>query len=418
MQNVIPAVNLWTARFSDYYAKEGGWQDIEKAVVAYPLEQVDMPSGQVAVLQVVLAGADGHILVSDDAGRIGSAMTDLEISVSSPIVVDGETVGFLQLPFFGITFGTVRLQGVNPFRTSLRRFLGLEVLILVAGLILGAVISRQLSHPLTRLTDATRTIANGDLTVRVPEQYPGEFGTLAVSFNAMAKTLESADELRRNMTADVAHELRTPLSVIRGKLEGVLDGVYPPTEEHLTPILEEAEILTQLVEDLRVIALAEAGQLPVENRAFDITDLLRDAEVNFTPQANDQGITLKVDAPPALSYVYADWRRVSQILGNLMTNALRHTPEGGSIVLSALQRDAFVQITVRDTGTGIAAGDIPYVFERFWRGEKSRNRQSGGSGLGLAIVKQLVELQDGIIWVESDQDAGTAITFTLPVTSG
>jgi len=375
-------------------------------------------TGKVEAFPITLASAEGSILVAEDEQRIGSALTDLERAVSAPIQVAGETVGYLHLPVYGISFGTLRPLRITQFRTSLQRFLGLEVLILVAGLVLGAVLSRQLSHPLIRLTDATRAIANGDLTVRVPEKYTGEFGTLAVSFNAMAEALEGADDLRRNMTADVAHELRTPLSVIRGKLEGVLDGIYPPTEAHLTPILEEVEVLTQLVEDLRVIALAEAGQLPIENRAFDITDLLRDAEVNFTPQANDRSITIKVDVPSELPIVYADWRRVSQILGNLMTNALRHTPEGGSIVLSALKHDDVVQITVKDTGTGIGADEIPYVFERFWRGEKSRNRQTGGSGLGLAIVKQLVELQNGSIHVESASGAGTVITFTLPAVSG
>ena len=415
MQNVIPVINLVRNKFTDYYAAHGSWQGIELVISTNPGDEVNLVFGKIQEMPITLASADGRILITDDPDRIGNAMTDLERSFSSTIEVDGKTVGFFNFPIYSITAGAFSPPRFTQFRTSLRRFLGLEVLILAGGLVLGAVILRQLSTPLTKLTDATRAIADGDLSVRVPEDYPGEFRTLAVSFNSMAQALEHADGLRRNMTADVAHELRTPLSVIRGKLEGVLDGVYPATEAHLTPILEEAAVLTQLVEDLRLIALAEAGQLPIEKRILSIIDLIRDAQVNFTPQANDGGIEIIVDVPYDLPEVIADWRRVSQILGNLMTNAVRHTLPGGKITLSAISHRDTLQITVKDTGTGIKVEELSYVFDRFWRSEKSRNRQAGGSGLGLAIVKQLVELQGGKVWVDSTWGEGTAITFTLPV---
>ena len=232
-----------------------------------------------------------------------------------------------------------------------------------------------------------------------------------------------ADELRRNLTADVAHELRTPLSVIRGKLEGVLDGVYPATPEHLDPVLEEAKLLTHLVEDLRLLALAEAGQLALDRRAMDVGDLLRDAHVNFGPQAADRGVTLALDLPADLPRVTADWRRVSQVLGNLLTNALRHTSQGGCVTLSAADvspagaeaEEGRVEVTVADTGTGIPPEELPYIFERFWRGEKSRSRAAGGTGLGLAIARQLVEMHGGTIRVESTPGRGSKFSFTLPV---
>jgi signal transduction histidine kinase len=233
--------------------------------------------------------------------------------------------------------------------------------------------------------------------------------------------LARADELRRNMTADVAHELRTPLSVIRGKLEGVLDGVYPATPEHLEPILEESKLLAHLVEDLRLLALAEAGQLTLEKRAVDVGDLLRDAQVNFGPQADDRRITLALDLPSELPSVEADRRRISQVVSNLLTNALRHTPQGECVTLSAALSPSLpggdkggVTISVSDTGTGIPTEELPYIFERFWRGEKSRSRAGGGSGLGLAIAKQLVELHGGSIAVESTPGAGSTFRFTLP----
>jgi len=217
----------------------------------------------------------------------------------------------------------------------LQRFLLVGLTIGGFTLVVGLLLSRGISRPLVNLTAATRSVAAGDLSVRVPVRYHGEMRELAVAFNAMAEDLARADDLRRNMTADVAHELRTPLSVIRGKLEGVLDGVYPATPEHLEPVLEETELLTHLVEDLRLLALAEAGQLPLEKRPMDVGDLLRDAQVNFSPQASDRGVTLALDLPAELPRVMADWRRVAQVLGNLLTNALRYTPEGGCVTLSA-----------------------------------------------------------------------------------
>jgi two-component system OmpR family sensor kinase/two-component system sensor histidine kinase BaeS len=246
-------------------------------------------------------------------------------------------------------------------------------------------------------------------------------GELADSFNLMTEELARADNLRRNMTADVAHELRTPLSVIQGKIEGVLDGVYPAAQEHLEPILEETKLLAHLVEDLRLLALAEAGQLGLEKQPLDVGDLLRDAQVNFGPQADDRGVTLALDLPADLPPVLADRRRVAQVVGNLLTNALRHTPQGGYVTLAAVLSPPLprgdkgeVAISVSDTGAGIPAEDMPYIFERFWRGDKSRSRAGGGSGLGLAIAKQLVEMHGGSIGVESAPGEGATFRFTLP----
>jgi two-component system OmpR family sensor kinase/two-component system sensor histidine kinase BaeS len=272
-----------------------------------------------------------------------------------------------------------------------------------------------MSRPLAHLTEATRDVAAGDLDVRVPSHYPGEAGELASAFNQMTEDLARADELRRNLTADVAHELRTPLSVIRGKLEGVLDGVYPATPEHLEPVVQETELLTRLVEDLRLLAHAEAGQLALKRQPMAIGDLLRDAQVNFSPQAADRGVTLALDLPGDLPPVMADRRRIAQVLGNLLSNALRHTPEGGCVTLSAAEKEETVEVAVSDTGAGIPSEDLPYVFERFWRGDASRSRVSGGTGLGLAIAKQLVEMHGGEIGVDSTLGEGAVFRFTLPI---
>jgi len=306
----------------------------------------------------------------------------------------------------------------------LQRFLIFGLGIGAVALVTGLGLSRVISRPVVRLTEATRAVTKGDLSVRVAGQYPGELGELAASFNQMTEELARADKLRRNLTADVAHELRTPLSVIRGKIEGVLDGVYPATPEHLEPILEETKLLAHLVEDLRLLALAEAGQLSLEKRALDVGDLLRDAQVNFGPQADDRGVTLALDLPADLPQVTADRRRIAQVLGNLLTNALRHTPQGGCVTLSAAVTPPLLggvggemaTISVSDTGAGIPPEDLPYIFERFWRGEKSRSRAAGGSGLGLAIAKQLVEMHRGTITAESVPGRGSTFRFTLPRT--
>jgi two-component system OmpR family sensor kinase/two-component system sensor histidine kinase BaeS len=288
-------------------------------------------------------------------------------------------------------------------------------LVIVVGLLVGATLSRRITRPLQDFVTATTRIAAGDLSVRVERQVPGELGDLAVSFNAMASELERSDQLRRNMTADVAHELRTPLSVIRGKLEGILDGVYPATEDHITPVLEETEVLTHLVEDLRVLALAEARQLSLDVRPTDVGHLLRDAQVNFGPLAEDRGVFLALDVPASLPSVSADRQRLSQVLANLITNALRHTPSGGTVTLAGFVSDGDVVIEVKDTGAGIAAEDLDHVFGRFWRGEKSRSRESGGSGLGLAIARELVLLHGGTIEVESTLGRGSMFRCRLPV---
>jgi signal transduction histidine kinase len=209
--------------------------------------------------------------------------------------------------------------------------------------------------------------------------------------------------------------LRTPLSVIRGKLEGVLDGVYPNTSEHLEPVLEEVELLTHLVEDLRLLALTEAGQLALEKHPMDVSDLLQDTQVNFGPQASDRDVTLAIDLPVEMPKVSADRRRVSQVLGNLLTNALRHTPEGGCVTLSAVPAEGVVTVMVSDTGAGIPLEDLPHVFERFWRGDKARTRNGGRTGLGLAIAKHLVEAHGGEISVESTPGKGSEVRFTLPM---
>jgi signal transduction histidine kinase len=298
--------------------------------------------------------------------------------------------------------------------TLLAIICGLPLAFMVVASLLGGTAFRRLGTPFADIMSATDAVAKGDLGVRLPESNRGPLGNLAYRFNNMVAELERAEQQRRNMTADIAHELRTPLHIIQGNLEGMLDGVYEPTPGNLTDTLDETRLLARLVDDLQTLSLAEAGQLPLHPTRFLLTDLLTDSAAGFESRVAAQNIDLRVDAPDPSPELEADYDRFSQVLANLLTNALRHTPDNGSITLRGESIPDGVRITVGDTGVGIPADDLPYIFDRFWRGDKSRARTAGSSGLGLAITKQLVLAHGGTISAESKPGRGTTFTIELP----
>jgi signal transduction histidine kinase len=314
---------------------------------------------------------------------------------------------------------------------------------LLAALLAGRAF-RSFATPMAGVMAAADAVAEGDLTVRLDESGPRDFRQLARSFNHMTRELEGAERRRRNLTADVAHELRTPLHIIQGNLEGILDGVYEPTAEHIQATLEETGLLSRLVEDLNTLSLAEAGQLELVREPVDVAELLADVRTSFSGQAEAAGITLEVGSsgrreggpqdrgpqdggpqeggplvggPRNGLVVSADVGRLDQILSNLVANAIRHTPAGGAVTLGAqplAPLAAGVRLSVSDTGAGIPPEDLPYVFDRFWRGDPSRSHKEGSLGLGLAIAQQLVEAHGGRIRVESELGQGTTFTVELP----
>ncbi len=258
-------------------------------------------------------------------------------------------------------------------------------------------------------------VSSGDFSTRITlRESKDDLYALGEHFNRMTETLERNDLERKSMLADIAHELRTPLSVLRGKLEGILDGVYPPNETNIAQALEESYILERLVDDLRLLTLAENRQLHFEKTDTNLVGLLQKAISVFTPQADIKNISFSLDTQEDDVKANVDPQRMEQVIGNLIGNALRYVPEGGVIRLSSEELAGQVRIRVIDNGPGIKEEDLPYIFDRFWRGEKSRARASGGAGLGLAICKQLVEGQGGNINARNLPEGGLEITIEIP----
>ncbi len=328
---------------------------------------------------------------------------------------------FLTIPllavggFIGAMYRTgIFVPGQRPHTSAGLLFCGAPIFIIGILAYFGVRGFRKIGTPLVNVMTAADAVAEGDLSVRVPERGPGEIRRLAESFNRMVDELARADWQRRNMTADVAHELRTPLHILRGNLEGLLDGVYEATPKQIGAMLDEIHLLSRLVDDLQTISLAEAGQLPLHLSTVNIAELLADVQTSFSGQAEELGIELAVEAEDEGLQAVADAGRLDQVLGNLVGNALRYTRAGSKIRLQAESSPMGVRLRVRDEGRGISPEDLPFVFDRFYRAEKSRSRHAGGSGLGLAIARQLVQLHHGTIRVESEVGRGTVFIIDLP----
>ncbi len=362
---------------------------------------------------LLLADATGLVIYDERNERVGTTFSASELASTLPITANNQIMGYLLLGAQGR--GTLSPNEQN-FLDQLRGTLIVAALIAAGlGIAIGLLMSRTLAAPLSKLSGAARAFAAHQWDQRVIVNGTQEMADVATAFNDMADSLQQAEVLRRNLMADVAHELRTPLTVIQGNLRAILDGVYPLEREEIATLYDETRLLQRLVDDLRELALAEAKQLKLNLQPIDLRVLIDATINNFGTAAEAQQIALGANLPAELAPVQADGDRVGQVIRNLVGNALRHTLANGSITIDVTATSDQVRVQVIDTGEGIPPEDLPHVFDRFYRGDRSRARSSGGSGLGLAITKSLVEAMGGSIGVESRSGAGSTFWFTLPL---
>lgn len=412
---------------ASYYVSRGSWEGVgnllERVARAPTGMMSRMPGPGLTLprdfeLQIVLADAKGRVLYDRVQMRTGRRLTRDEAAAALDIEVNGQLVGRLvvAVPIQSAIFGPLERRFFDRVRELL---LAGAALAGVLGVLLGVAFSRNLSAPLQRLADAARAVANRDFSRRVEVGGSAEVAQVSQAFNEMAAALQQGEELRKNLVADIAHELRTPLSVLQGNLQAILDDVYPLDKAEISQLYDQTRLLSRLVEDLRELALADAGQLHMNLQPTDIGQVLHTTCDHVAPAAEALGVALTTEIPRGLPLVQADPDRVAQVLHNLLSNALRYTPPGKSVTVSAAAKGATVEVTVADTGEGIAPGDLPHIFDRFWKADHSRTRGDpslSGSGLGLSIAQSLVKAQGGRIWAESTLGQGATFHFTLPVT--
>lgn len=392
-----------------YYKENQTWDGIEGAFV--PFERNHSRQAEPQILFFSIADTSGRILVPDNRYARGETVNTDTLSSGTQIQFENKTVGIL---LYDTAPGRSPIEAEFIHRINNSIFLsGIGTVIL--ALILGTILSRTITRPIRELTTATKKMADQKFGHTVPVHSKDEIGDLAESFNKMSGDLSRSFNLRKQMTADIAHELRTPLSLIIGHAEAVHDGVLQPSAENFEIIREEAERLVQLVNDLRTLSLADAGELSLDFQPVDINKLLSDIKAHYMIPFNQKQITLNFEPASDTQSVTAnlDPIRFSQVLTNILDNALRYTPENGSVEMSTRHVDGHVEIEIQDSGEGVTPDEAAHLFDRFYRADESRTRDDGGSGLGLAIAKSIIEMHKGKIWAESEKGKGLRVLITL-----
>lgn len=360
----------------------------------------------------LLVGTDYMVIAASDPQQTGRSLNDAERGQALALVVEGQTVGYLIREGAGAqALDTAQQKFLNNVSSALAlTAVGAMILALVMGLALAWVLVRPLSH----LRQSAAAIAQGHLGTQMPVGGTTEFREVAAAFNCMSAALAESETVRQRMTSDIAHELRSPVSVMRGQLEAMMDGVFPLNTEQLVVVYDQTLHLGRLIEDLRTLTRAESRSLPLEMTWVNPSTFVQRVAADFAPLAQEESIVLKTDIAQELPVISADADRLRQIFANLLTNALVHTSSGGSITVKAARTETGVRFAVVDTGPGLTFEQVAHVFERFYRTDDARQRDRGGSGLGLAITQELVKLHSGRIWVESTPGQGSVFCFEIP----
>ena len=399
--------NEFVAAVTTYYQNNNSWAGVDTYLRAQnllpPLNAINPPPQP-----YILADVNRKVLVASPPYIVGAKLKNGEIEKGFPIEVNGQIAGTVISTGQPLTPKPIDQKYVDQINQSLW-LAGLGGMLI--ALILGALLSRSLTHPVRDLTTATRALASGKLEQRVPVRSKDELGQLAEAFNQMSTDLARANQARRQMTADIAHDLRNPLTVVGGYLESLLDGKLKPTPERFQVMQAEVRHLQHLVDDLRILSLADAGELSIHKQPVNIRELLEKTALTYQHQAQELGIQIQVDVQSNIPEFQIDPERMEQVLGNLVGNALRYTPGGGEITLSAKQAAGSLVMSVKDTGSGIPPGILPHIFERSYRGDSARTGSE--SGLGLSIAKSIVELHGGVIRAESDKN-GSEFWIAFP----
>lgn len=386
-----------------YYREQGSWEGIQ--------DQVDQ-WGSLYGQRIILTDSRGDVIADSQGDLLGRNYNPDIPGMPVPPLWGQRIPGTIHI----IPEQSAGFPSPVSLSQTISRFLIWGSLVAVAiALLLTLFLSRRILAPVKALTLAARKLGHGDFSQRVQFKDKSEVGELAQTFNTMASDLEKAEKLRQNLVADIAHELRTPLSNIQGYLEAVRDGVIKADSDTIHSLYEEAVLLSRLVDDLQELSLAEAGELKLDCQAEDIIKLINQTVAAVQSQAIAKGISLSIELPGKLPPANIDSHRISQVLRNLLENAVTHTGQEGTITINARQQAEWIEVSVSDTGEGIPAEELPNIFERFYRVDKSRARATGGSGLGLTIARRLVEAHGGKIEVSSELGKGSCFTFTLPV---
>ncbi|MFC7441566.1 sensor histidine kinase [Laceyella putida] len=398
-------------RFARYYEKNGSsWDGVRQVNVGKEIGTDNRDAS------FVLLSRNQKILYAAGDASYGSVT---KMGIRSGVRVGGETIAFLYYYDPGVAYISRLRMGIRDSTTFLL-FAGATVFVLIA-LLVAYWLSKRLTAPLRLLIPVIDRLGKGEFGVQAPVVTEDEYGKVAKAFNKMSKQLRRAEDVRRNLVADVAHELRTPLTIIRGKLDLVQQGGRPIAPESLLPMQDELIRLTRLVDDLHQLSLAEAKKLPLERQPTDIPALLRRIIDRITPDADSKGIEITLTCIADSATIHVDPNRMTQVFFNLLVNAVRYTPEGGSVNVTVEKETArnggsgVLRIVIADTGIGIEPEHLPFLFNRFYRTDGARTRNSGGMGLGLAIAKEFVLAHNGTIEVESRPGQGTAFTVNLPL---
>jgi len=411
----------------DFYAQNGTWDGVEQVLSSAPgvMEghgagrgqgqggSQTQPGVQAGPRTFGLADADGMVLVGlEELYPTGSQLKEDQMESGVPVLFNGARVGTL-LSSRSLSYSGLEQNFLDQVNLGLLWTLLAAVLVVS---LLSLLVSGSLTRPIKALTTASRNLAEGKRTQLVEVSSSDELGELGTSFNRMSLEIESAERLRKQMTADVAHDLRTPLTVIGGYVEAARDGALELTPERLDVLGLEVNRLNRLVSDLRTMSQSDSGELLISREAVEPAGLLTKIREVFRLQAEQKGITLAVRAAGGLPILYGDEGRLMQVLENLVANAIRHTPNGGEINLGVSEaKNSTLLFSVADSGEGIPAEELPLIFERFHRVDKSRHADSNQSGLGLAIARAIVEAHGGKIWAESTPGKGTTIRFEIPL---